>query len=611
MRAFRWSIRKTLLALVLLALLVRLVIFEFFWMPRLALVLVDTQSREIERQLDTITDALLPFLLSNQYAAVYETLVSISERNPDWVAIRYTRADGRPIYPLVPVDVEMTPGMVRLSRDVIQRGWVQGRLEAVVDLSPHLARLDHEMTVLSRTANLVLVILMAGIAYALDRLVIRRLKTLASAATRMAEGVFDASLPPPRPDEVGQLTDSFAEMRAHIARQTADLEAARREAEAALAAKSQFLARMSHEIRTPLNGVIPVAEALQDSPLTPVQHSQVSIIQESGEALRAIVDDILDLAKYEEGHFDIAYAPTNLAAVVQGTLRILQTSAEAKGLWLKADLPPEAESRRYAADAQRLQQVLLNLVGNAIKFTQTGGVCVALSLPEGRDGGNVVLTVTDTGIGIDAADQARIFERFEQAEGGRDRRFGGTGLGLAIARLLTEAHGGDIQLTSNSGAGSSFRVILPLTRLSDAEAAPPPPAEAETLSDGKWAQVARGRALVVDDNATNRAVAEAMLERLGFRVDLAVGGEEAVAHVAGGDYDVVLMDMHMPDLDGLEATRQIRALDGPRAQTRIIALSASVLQEDMQRCAEAGMDGFLSKPLSSRKLRSTLETSAA
>lgn len=598
-----WTIRRTVLLLLLGVSLAWLVVFQVLWVPRVTRVVITSHTEELRRELDVIIDAILPFLLSRQFGAITETLSSIETRNANWIGIELHDQTGRRLFPLEERVIAMGGSRIMIDQSIALRGSQFGSLKAVIDLTTTLDRVQAETRRLGLFTSVAVIIIMALLTFAIDRLVTRRVSVLAAAADRMKNGDFEARLPDPHPDELGRLTLSFDAMRRQIRRQTDALQSARIEAETALTAKSQFLARMSHEIRTPLNGVIPVAELLADTHLTDEQADHVDTIREAGTALLSIVDDILDLSKFEEGRLELNPAPYNLSDLVNGVVRILRVTAESKGLRLEVDIAPDLLGVYLIGDSDRLRQVLINLTGNAVKFTRTGSVCIKVArtiCDTGRE--ELCISVIDTGIGIAEKDHARIFERFEQAEGGRNRRFGGSGLGLAIARSLIEAHGGQIRLTSEEGSGSRFDAMLPLNLATDI----PQKVASETVPDS---DLVNGRALVVDDNATNRKIIAAMLRRLGYRTDKACDGAQALNMIMSERFDIVLMDMHMPEMDGLEATRHIRSLTGLRARTRIIALTASVLEEDMRRCQEAGMDGFLSKPVSRQALAAALRAS--
>ena len=370
-------------------------------------------------------------------------------------------------------------------------------------------------------------------------------------------------------------------------------------AQAAARARSEFLAVMSHEIRTPLNGVIGVAALLEDTELGPVQRDYVRLLRQSGDHLLELVNDILDFSRLEAERVvleEVDFAPL---ALLQSVVEMFSTQAAAKGLYLSAMTDDEVPAM-VNGDPGRLKQILLNLVSNAVKFTDKGWVSVNLtheSVPGERI--KLLFSVADSGIGIEPEAIDRMFQEFTQMDGSISRRFGGSGLGLAICRRLVELKGGSIAVESRPGSGSTFRfdvavrpakVVLP----------------AETVADVKLPPVPAMRILLAEDNPTNRIVALRMLERLGHKADVVANGLEVIAALERTRYDLVLMDVMMPAMDGLTATRKIRAAEGVGARIAIVGLTAGSGPDNLASCLEAGMDAFTTKPVTPERLRAAL-----
>jgi two-component system, sensor histidine kinase len=376
------------------------------------------------------------------------------------------------------------------------------------------------------------------------------------------------------------------ERRRQLETLAADLRVARSKAEEASVAKSAFLANMSHELRTPFQGLLGMLQLLDAEKLTASQHHQLRVARESGGHLLDILNDVLDAARLEAGtlrlHED-AVSPQELAADVQA---LMTSPAAARGLTLVAQVDA-ALPARVLLDGTRVRQVLFNLLSNAIKFTEHGSVELQLRAHQGQ----LCMAVIDTGIGMDAATQSRLFQRFTQGDDSTSRRYGGTGLGLEISRSLAKLMGGGIEVQSTPGQGSRFELRLPL-RAAGADrptAAEPPAAAPDTLRSL--------RLLVAEDNEVNREVLAAMIVHLGHVPHFAHDGQAALRAVQQQDFDLVLMDLHMPGLDGIAATQAIRALPGSKALLPIIALTADAFAETRTRCLEAGMNGFLTKPV--------------
>lgn len=368
-----------------------------------------------------------------------------------------------------------------------------------------------------------------------------------------------------------------------------ELRRAKIEADRANAVKSAFLAVMSHEIRTPLNGIIGIADILDNSKLDGEQRAHLKLLVQSGQSLLALVNDILDFSKIESGQIELEQRPFDLADEIQATAALFRRPAEDKGLEFKVelgDMPPGV-----IGDSHRLRQIIWNILSNAVKFTPSGKIVLKAAVTShDADSCRLDVSVSDSGIGIPDAAISQLFEPFQQVDTSTTRKFGGTGLGLSITKRLVQAMSGEISVKSGAG-GTTFFLHLMLKPSGPLQVPQSKPPE-ETRSP---AAAERLEILLVEDNSVNQLVALSLLKRLGHRASVANSGREAVDMIAAGNFDLVFMDLQMPEMGGLEAAGAVRKLP-LRKQPRIIALTANAFEEDRERCLAGGMDGFISKP---------------
>jgi signal transduction histidine kinase/ActR/RegA family two-component response regulator len=408
-------------------------------------------------------------------------------------------------------------------------------------------------------------------------------------------------------DEIGRLTENFNALLSDLEVYSSNLEHALAEvtdardaAQDATRLKSEFVANMSHEIRTPLYGVLGMAQVLANSSMTAEQHEQLDVIRKSGASLLAVLNDVLDFSKIEAGHLEIESAPFDVEEVAGGAYAVFTSAANSKGLSFGLRIG-EAAKGMWRGDSVRVRQLLYNLISNASKFTDEGEVLVLIDREREGASDSLVMSVSDTGVGVSAGDLPRLFEKFTQADTSTTRRFGGTGLGLTICRHISELMGGTIDASSEVGRGTTFVVRLPIEHLGASTDA------AESGMEDEAVDLGALRVLAAEDNETNQLVLKTILHSLGVVPVVVADGRQAVEAVATADFDLVLMDIQMPVLDGVEATREIRAREGPNARrTRIVALSANAMRHQVSGYLAAGMDGHLAKPISIERLHAEL-----
>ncbi|MBT5459015.1 MAG: response regulator [Rhodospirillaceae bacterium] len=568
-------------------------------------------TTEYQRRFELLHAGLIETVVSEDIPAIETAMKSLLSTDPTVHEIHILNGQEKSLFTWKrPSDADRHD-LFSLSKYMTLEGQKFGNISISWDTKPMIDRVGNHALLVAGSVSAVTLLLGLLLYIFLHFQAVRPIASIAKRIKRYLEGDLDVlsslSRRPSRElDELDRAVDTLREFIRTRDKVQKQLRESHELAEKASETKSNFLATMSHEIRTPMNGVIGMAGLLQNTDLSPQQRDYADKIVLSGDALMTLLNDILDLSKIEANAIDLENDTFDLRNVLDGVVTLMESRATDKGLTFDLEFDPELPPC-FVGDSTRIRQILFNLIGNAIKFTQSGGVRVrAFSAAVRGDEHEIRFEIEDTGIGIPTEAHKTIFEKFTQADTSTTRVFGGTGLGLAICKKLAELMGGAVGVHSVPGEGSTFwfTVTCPEGETADIPEAPsaPPLSDRVIQEDGEMASI-----LLAEDNTINQEIIVTILQAVGYRVEVAADGVQALEALRDGTFDLVLMDAHMPNMGGIEATQEIRGMAGDVSGIPIIALTADAMVGAREKFLAAGMNDYVSKPVEPRQLVMAIE----